>query len=155
MSYRANFPEDLLEDAHLIDFLKMRCGKPASAYVEMLLAAAREVFKEEFVQLDDLFIHHALVLPPDSSRLLQLILTPSAGEANAEIQIFSCPENEDGDEDRWTLHASGNVRVGRSQNPGARTIPANLVFDHPTVGALTAYLVSMMPGPKVLAMAER
>ena len=36
-----------------------------------------------------------------------------------------------------------------------RTIPANLVFDHPTVGALTAYLASMVSGSKVAALAGR
>lgn len=89
---------------------------PASAYVEMILAGAREALKEEFVQLDDLFIHQALALPPDSSRLVQLVLNLSTDATYAEVQVFSCPENEESDEDKWTLHASGNVRVERSQN---------------------------------------
>ena len=90
---------------------------PASAYVEMILAGTREALKEEFFQLDDLFMHQALALPPESSRLVQLILSLSADASNAAVQVFSCPENEESDEDTWTLHASGNVRVGRSQNP--------------------------------------
>ncbi|HZU68918.1 MAG TPA: type I polyketide synthase [Ktedonobacteraceae bacterium] len=87
---------------------------PASAYVEMIMAGARETLKEASIQLDDLFIHQALALPGGSSRQIQLILKPSKDDASAEVQIFSCPENEE--EDRWTLHASGQVRVGNSQD---------------------------------------
>ncbi|WP_235845854.1 type I polyketide synthase [Dictyobacter aurantiacus] len=89
---------------------------PASAYVEMMLASARETLKEAIVQLDELFIHQALVLSPDSSRLVQLIVNPSTDKTHAAVQVFSRPEDGEDDEDTWILHADGNVRVERSRS---------------------------------------
>ncbi len=95
---------------------------PASAYVEMMMEGAREALKEEHIQLDDLFIHQALALLDGSSRLIQLLLNPSKDDASTEVQIFSCPENAE--EDRWILHASGQVRIGNSpDNLSTERIP--------------------------------
>lgn len=90
---------------------------PASAYVEMMLAAARLAFKQEDVELNDLFLHQALALPADGGRLLQVILRPASEAGGMAVQVFSCTEDDEGNEDRWVLHAEGTIHAGLTQKP--------------------------------------
>ena len=93
---------------------------PASAYVEMMLAAARLALKQEDVELDDLFLHQALTFPINSGRLLQLIFNPPAGTQGTAVKVFSCSEEDESEEGRWVLHAEGTIHSG----PGKRLLQA-------------------------------
>ncbi len=88
---------------------------PASACIEMMVAGAKETLKVDNVQLDDLFIHQALQLSPDTGRLVQLLVHLSADRKSASVQMYSSVEDEGSDDEQWVLHASGNVQVAHYQ----------------------------------------
>ncbi|MBI5563326.1 MAG: type I polyketide synthase [Chloroflexi bacterium] len=77
---------------------------PATAYVELVLAAARETFGEGVYALEELVIQHALTVPDDETRTVQVVLSP-AQDGLADFQVFSAADSE------WQLHMSGNLRL--------------------------------------------
>jgi len=85
---------------------------PVTTYLEMALAAAREVLGERALALHDVVLHEALALPDGEFRRVQLML----GEEEAggtPFRIFSASSAETGGSESWTRHASGRVVVGR------------------------------------------
>ncbi len=78
---------------------------PAAVYLEMLLAAAREVYGSGDHLVQDLTIHEALVLPDDDAAIVQVLLTPKADEAFA-FQIYGCDETNE-IKPAWRLLVSG------------------------------------------------
>jgi phthiocerol/phenolphthiocerol synthesis type-I polyketide synthase C len=81
---------------------------PATAYVEMALAAGAAVFKSDTLVLEKLVIQQPLVLPKEKGKTIQTILTPD-GNRMASFQIFSLTRDEANEEPIWVLHASGKV----------------------------------------------
>ncbi len=82
---------------------------PATAYLEMVSAAAREVFATSAFALRDFVIQEALVLN-DEPRTLQLVLTRT-GEESASFQIFSLEGALPSPQNIWRLHAQGKVAL--------------------------------------------
>jgi acyl transferase domain-containing protein/aryl carrier-like protein len=81
---------------------------PGSAYIEMALAAAHEVFGEGTYLVEDLKFHKALFLPEVSDPRLQTVLNPQ----QATVEIYSYTPTATGDA-RWALHSSARLRQGR------------------------------------------
>ena len=81
---------------------------PASAYVEMALAAAVEVFGAQSVALKDIEFHKALFLPEGGTHTIQVILSQGADGA-ASFHIYSCPGGVVHSSKSWMLHATGNI----------------------------------------------
>ena len=89
---------------------------PATAYLEMALAASAQVAGELPAALADVRFLSPLVVPEAGARRVQVVL--GAGEEEAEFQVFSRPDGADpngagpdGAWDRpWTLHATGRIR---------------------------------------------
>jgi myxalamid-type polyketide synthase MxaD len=81
---------------------------PASAYVEMALAAAVEAYGAQSFALKNIEFHRALFLPDGEARPLQLILSPGTDGA-ASFQVYSCPAGIGQSGKSWTLHATGEV----------------------------------------------
>ena len=81
---------------------------PATAYLEMALAAGAAVFKSDNLVLEQVVIQQALILPEEEGKTLQLILTPEGSKASY-FQIFSLTTDEENSEPSWTLHACGKV----------------------------------------------
>ena len=81
---------------------------PASAYVEIALAAAAEVSGAESFALRDIEFHRALFLPAGEALPLQLILSPGANGA-ASFHFYSRPPGIEQAGLRWKLHAKGRV----------------------------------------------
>ncbi len=79
---------------------------PASAYLEMALAAAVEVFGEQSFALKDVEFARALFLPEDKPHTIQVILSPGT-DGGASFHIYSRPG--DHASKSWTLHATGNA----------------------------------------------
>jgi len=79
---------------------------PASAYLEMALAAAVEVFGEQSVALKEVEFHRALFLPENGTHTIQVILSPGVDGA-ASFHIYSRPGEQASKS--WTLHATGKA----------------------------------------------
>ncbi len=82
---------------------------PATAYLEMVLAAANRIFKSNALALENVRFRKALTLTADAVKMLQLILHPS--ESNGySFEIFSGDlSDDDANSSSWTLHVTGNV----------------------------------------------
>lgn len=78
---------------------------PASAYLEAALAAARAGLGEGSYLLEEIAIQDALALPDQGTRSVQIHLQPD-GARGARFQVYSLDAKE-----RWTLHATGQIRV--------------------------------------------
>jgi acyl transferase domain-containing protein/acyl carrier protein len=83
---------------------------PASSYLEMALAAAREVFGAQPVTLGEIEFRKALFLPEGASRRIQVILSQGADGA-ACFHIYSCADGGARAGGSWMLHATGTVRL--------------------------------------------
>jgi myxalamid-type polyketide synthase MxaE and MxaD len=81
---------------------------PASAYLEMALAAAVEVFGAQSVALKDIEFRKALFLPEGGTHTIQVILSQGADGA-ASFHIYSCPGGVVHSSKSWMLHATGKV----------------------------------------------
>ena len=87
---------------------------PASAYLEMVLAAAVEIFGEKSLApghsftLNEIGFHRALFLPDDETRLLQLVFSPSIDGA-VSFKVHSCPTGTGRSGKPWTLHVTGRI----------------------------------------------
>jgi len=77
---------------------------PASAYLEMALAAAVEVFGAQSVALKDIEFRKALFLPEGGTYTIQVILSQGA-EGATSFHIYSCSGQS------WMLHATGKVSL--------------------------------------------
>nr|AXN93621.1 PuwB [Symplocastrum muelleri NIVA-CYA 644] len=84
---------------------------PATAYLEMALAAGSRVFKSDNLVLENVVIQQALILPDDEAKTLQLILTPEGSTAYS-FKIYSQNTEEKNDELSWICHACGKVLKG-------------------------------------------
>jgi malonyl CoA-acyl carrier protein transacylase len=84
---------------------------PATAYLDMALAAGSAVFKSDNLVVEGVSIQRGLIFAEeDEVKTLQLILSPD--EKNGySFQIFSLTTDEDNEEPFWVLHASGTVLV--------------------------------------------
>jgi myxalamid-type polyketide synthase MxaE and MxaD len=81
---------------------------PASAYLEMALAAAAEVFGEQSITLNDVEFRKALFLPEGETRTIQTILFGGA-DRMALLHVYSCAGGGEYAGRSWTLHFTGKV----------------------------------------------
>jgi acyl transferase domain-containing protein len=78
---------------------------PGAAFVEMALAAAREVFGAGAYAVEELAFRKALFLTEASDPRVQTVLNPQ----QATVEIYSYTPTASG-EARWTLHATARLR---------------------------------------------
>ena len=83
---------------------------PATAYIEMALAAGATVFKSNNLLLENFTIEQPLILAEAELKTLQLLLTPE-GTLDYSFQIFSLIPKENNEETSCILHASGKIVV--------------------------------------------
>ncbi len=90
-----------LADHRIFDFVLF----PATGFLELSLAAAREVFDGD-AALSDLVIREALRLSGDATVTLQVIATP-ASDDRVNVQVYSrVAEAASADPSQWRLHAT-------------------------------------------------
>ena len=94
---------------------------PATGFLELAMAAAREVLEDD-AALSDLVIREALRLPDDEAVTVQVIATPS-GDDRLHVQVFSRSGNaaSEAATPSWRLHASAIASRDSASGPaGAR-----------------------------------
>ncbi|TGO03759.1 hypothetical protein PN36_00390 [Candidatus Thiomargarita nelsonii] len=77
---------------------------PATAYLEMALAAGASVFKTDNLVVEEVTFQQALTLPEGIERTVQLMLTPDE-KIGYSFKIFSL--DEESETPAWTCHATG------------------------------------------------
>ncbi len=90
---------------------------PASFYLEIVLAASRELFGAEQLTLNEVTFPRVLVVHPNRSRKLQLVISREE-EGVAKFSISSLPEGKATSD--WVLHASGTIRCEKQQSSEAK-----------------------------------
>ena len=94
---------------------------PATAYLNMLLAAAGDVYRSDIVCIDDVTIAEAMLLEDDGAvRVVQTVCGPASNGA-VPIAISSLLEREV-ETDNWVRHVTAKVRTGDSASPGGVTL---------------------------------
>ena len=81
---------------------------PGTGYMEMALAAAKQVFDGQKCSLTDVVIREALILPDEGVKTAQITISSMESE-NAVFEIFSLNEDTNNSEETWKHHASGNI----------------------------------------------
>jgi len=94
---------------------------PASAYLEMALAAAVDVFGAQSAALKDIEFRKALFLPEGETHTLQTILAQGV-DGTASFHIYSCAAGVENADRSWMLHATG--KVCPQQDNGSFTVDA-------------------------------
>ena len=85
---------------------------PATIYVELALAAATEAFREKAVSIHDFVIQGPMILPESDSRTVQVVIGTER-EGMSSFRIFSRASGGD----KWSLHASGSLRLSKTNLP--------------------------------------
>jgi NADPH:quinone reductase-like Zn-dependent oxidoreductase len=96
---------------------------PATGFLELSLAAAREIFDGD-AMLSDVIIQEGLRLPETDAVTVQVIAT-AAGEDRLQIQVFSrVAAEDDTGAVSWRLHFSANASRAVGPAPQARDFAA-------------------------------
>jgi acyl transferase domain-containing protein/acyl carrier protein len=96
---------------------------PGTGYIELALAAAKEVFGEKAHRLEKVSFKKALFLPEDGSKTVQLVVS-SEMPGMATFQVFSLQEGGGRQEIEWTLHASGTIRIAGGEAHAPEVYPS-------------------------------
>ncbi|MEA5619315.1 SDR family NAD(P)-dependent oxidoreductase [Cronbergia sp. UHCC 0137] len=82
---------------------------PGTAYLEMALAAGKEIFKDDRISIETVSFQETCILTPDISKVIQFIL-----KNNHQFEIVSIeltlPQGE-GVENDWITHATGKIKL--------------------------------------------
>ena len=104
---------------------------PASAYVEIVLAAAGEAFGEDFRVLSDVSIQSSLVLQPDAKKTVQVILKRCVTAAvSFEVSVLAHDGGPQSDE--WLRLSTGTVVKEITDLAAPRPLPDGLRDGVPT-----------------------
>jgi myxalamid-type polyketide synthase MxaD len=82
---------------------------PATAYIEMALEAATQVFSGQPFRLGALKFDKALFVPEETALVIQLGFSPPV-EGVVGFYLYSRPEVSDGGKHLWTLHTTGQIQ---------------------------------------------
>ncbi len=85
---------------------------PATAFIEMALAGANQMWGPGSAALKEVFVQAALTLAETESKTVQCVLTPVEPGRPATFEIYS--RKDETDPTAWTLHSSGRVIRGES-----------------------------------------
>jgi acyl transferase domain-containing protein/SAM-dependent methyltransferase/acyl carrier protein len=93
---------------------------PSSAYLDMVLSAAREILGDAPVSIADYSIHQPLALDPDEERDMHVVFRPEGGQRHS-FEIMSAI-GEDGE--RWVSHATGILDISEASAVRAEPLSA-------------------------------
>lgn len=122
---------------------------PGMGYVEMAVAAARDLLPGPGHTLSHVVFRRPLFLFEDQPRTVQTVLSPG-GVDRATFKISSRPSGEDVRPATWTLHATGEIEVDSSHAQDVLAIPdtsryADAVDGPPLYKRLSASAVDYGP----------
>jgi acyl transferase domain-containing protein len=95
---------------------------PAAAYLEMALAAAREVRSGGASRLEDIVFREPLIFAGNDTRTVQLSASTSAnGERSFDVSSLDAPQDSAGSSDphRWKRHVTGRIVALDDERPRA------------------------------------
>ena len=101
---------------------------PATAYLELAMAAAAETFENKSVAIRNLVLAQPLLLLEDGEQTIQLLMTETAPDS-AAFKIFSLTSKGEKQAPAWVLHAAGDVAVEADpagQEPREKFDPAGV-----------------------------
>ncbi len=84
---------------------------PATAYLEMAVAAAINTFTSLQVMVTNVVIARGFILPEKEVKTIQTILTPIAND-RCKLEIFSSSEAKNQELSEWILHTEGEINAG-------------------------------------------
>ena len=94
---------------------------PATAYLEMLVAGARDVLRTEAVRIEDVTISEAMLLADDgAARIVQTVFEADHG-GTASVSISSVAETP-ADATSWVRHAAARVSAGSPSPTPSKTL---------------------------------
>lgn len=107
---------------------------PGTAYLEMALAAAREVFGDRPVALKDVDIREALIIDESVPKKVQIVVTAPEGNV-AKFQLASRSNESPNNAMAWNTHAAGSIEVQSSVPPSSeedslRAIKSRCLKEH-------------------------
>ncbi|GCE30404.1 polyketide synthase [Dictyobacter alpinus] len=85
---------------------------PATAYLECVLAATKEIFGVDHCAIEDIAFKQVLFLPDDGVQHVQLIIAP-AMPGLASFQFFSLQGESSTTHSQWELHVSGTLLLNQ------------------------------------------
>jgi myxalamid-type polyketide synthase MxaE and MxaD len=112
---------------------------PASAWLEMALAVAAEIFAAQPVTLKDIEFRKALFLPEGGTHTIQVIVSDGR-EGAAFFHIYGRADGVVRSGNAWTLHATGRI----CPRQGNGVIPPD--GGHETLGEMRARCVEEISG---------
>jgi acyl transferase domain-containing protein/NADPH:quinone reductase-like Zn-dependent oxidoreductase/SAM-dependent methyltransferase len=83
---------------------------PATAYLELALAAATETFDGRQCAIKNLVLIRPLMLPEGERRTIQVVMNGAEPDAST-FQIFCLQEKDKKNEGKWELHATGEISL--------------------------------------------
>jgi len=105
---------------------------PAAVYLELILAAAVEVFGPGAHLVEKVTFDAALTLVKEQPQLVQVVLSPDLPDAFA-CRFFSRPANQPAA--AWNLHGGALVRPQTGQSPRPASPPVALAESNAAAGA--------------------
>ncbi len=97
---------------------------PASAFIEMGLAAGADIFKTESLALEEVVIHKPFVMDENETITTQTILSPDGDQAYS-FQVFSLPVQHENSDAEWALHVSGRIFELNSNDEETKNVDIN------------------------------
>ncbi|MDJ1175534.1 type I polyketide synthase [Roseofilum capinflatum] len=101
-SYLAETSPGYLKDHRVFD----RAIFPATGYLEMAIACAKELFNAHHLVVEEVTIRQGLLLPENEVKRVQTLVTPISKQ-RYQFQIYST--SADRDDPTWTLHTEGKL----------------------------------------------
>lgn len=84
---------------------------PATAYIEMILASAREALGPQRFSIRDMDIREALILEEGETRKVQVAITKGQDGGETAFQVASLVSGAPDTEAKWKTHAAGKILV--------------------------------------------
>ena len=94
---------------------------PATAYLDMLVAAARDVYRSDIICVDDVTFTEAMLLEDDDAARVVQTVCGVASNGVVPVAISSLPERE-AETDNWVRHVTAKVRIRDSSFPDGTTL---------------------------------